>query len=748
VGDTCTWTLSSPCAPLGSANPYIYYEALHGFSPHYPFYDITYGCNSNDITQKYHLTPYCSGWGYDMVTGWGSANMLQLAWTLNAFMAGDYGAPTAAITGPPVNHWYNTDQTVNWTLTDTTGSGHPANGVAGSSQAWDADPGDSYSEPTPGTGSNFYGPQYLGATGSASGLANLSQGCHCAFVRGWDNAGESQVSTYGPLCYDNIPPVVTSTLSGNKQRGDHYIGPVQVTINATDSGSGLVGNIVYWVDRNPEQTYTGPFVVFLPGYHYIPSEISDVAGNVGDGGVGFHLDSNSKHSLTVSKTGTGTGSVTSSDGGINCGSTCSASYWDGQPVTLTAAPDPGFAFSGWSGCDISYGYSCTLSISANQQVYATFNVPVALQFIPVTPCRVADTRWPHGPFGGPSLAGGSSREITIPNSACNIPATASAYSLNVTAIPQGPLGLLTAWPSGYDRPEISIMNSWDGRIKANAAIVPAGTNGAISLYASDTTDVALDIDGYFVPAPDPSALAFYPLAPCRVADTRKPNGPLGGPSLVGRQQRDLPVLSSACGIPSTGLAYSMNFTVLPIDSAPLWVFNAWPAGQGRPGTSTLNAPTGTVVANAAIVPAGNNGDIDVWASSDTDLLVDIDGYFAPAGTGGLSLYSNVPCRVLDTRNTTGAFDGQIATNVVGSGCGVPATAQAFVLNATIVPDAPVYLLTLWPDGAPRPTASTLNAYDGIVTSNMAIVPTTNGSIDDYTAGVTNLLLDISSYFAP
>jgi hypothetical protein len=57
-------------------------------------------------------------------------------------------------------------------------------------------------------------------------------------------------------------------------------------------------------------------------------------------------------------------------------------------------------------------------------------------------------------------------------------------------------------------------------------------------------------------------------------------------------------------------------------------------------------------------------------------------------------------------------------------------------------------LTLWPDGEPQPTVSTLNAIDGFVTSNMAIVPTTNGSIDAYASALTQLIQDISSYFAP
>src|SRR5206468_7469283 len=103
-----------------------------------------------------------------------------------------------------------------------------------------------------------------------------------------------------------------------------------------------------------------------------------------------------------------------------------------------------------------------------------------------------------------------------------------AYSLNVAVVPAGPLGFLTAWPAGQTRPLASTLNSLDGRVKSNAAIVPAGTGGAISIFASNTTHVILDINGYFVPATDATALAFYPVNPCRIADTRRPVGTLGG----------------------------------------------------------------------------------------------------------------------------------------------------------------------------------------------------------------------------
>ena len=130
-------------------------------------------------------------------------------------------------------------------------------------------------------------------------------------------------------------------------------------------------------------------------------------------------------------------------------------------------------------------------------------------------------------------------------------------------------------------------------------------------------------------------------------------------------------------------------------------------------------------------------------------MADIDGYFAPAGTGGLSLYATAPCRVIDTRTRQrAASPGELTVNVVGSPCAPPSTAQAYVFNATVVPVGELGYLTLWPDTEQRPTASTLNAPDGAITSNMAIVPNINGKTDAYASGTTQLMLDISSYFAP
>ena len=397
-------------------------------------------------------------------------------------------------------------------------------------------------------------------------------------------------------------------------------------------------------------------------------------------------------------------------------------------------------------------YSLVLSNSTGTQLLSipnafTVSAPAALRFVPATPCRVVDTRNISGPFGGPYIAGGTSREFDIPNSQCGIPSTAQAYSLNLTVVPKGSLGYVTLWPAGQPQPQVSTMNSLDGRIKADAALLPAGTNGGVNVFASDDTDVLVDVNGYFVSSANNSSLAFYSMSPCRLIDTRLANGPLSGPYLYGGQFRSFPVLSSSCNVPAVAQAYSLNFTAIP--RGVLGYLTAWPTGEPQPLVSTLNALTGAITANAAIVTAGLNQAISAYASSDTDLVVDINGYFAPMATGGLSLYGLQPCRVLDTRLNNGQpFSGSLVIPVTKGSCAVPAAAKAYVMNATVVPAGSLGYLSLWPDGQAQPVVSTLNAVDGAITSNMAIVPTSNGSIDAFASNPTHLLLDVFGYFAP
>jgi hypothetical protein len=377
-----------------------------------------------------------------------------------------------------------------------------------------------------------------------------------------------------------------------------------------------------------------------------------------------------------------------------------------------------------------------------------------LRFNPVTPCRIADTRNPAGPFGGPAISGGTSRSFSILESACNIPSLAQAYALNITVVPHGPLGYLSIWPSGQPQPVVSTLNSLDGRIKANAVLVPGGSGGAVSVFVTGDADVILDITGYFYNGV--TSLHFFPLPPCRVADTRNSVSQLGGPRMTAGQTRSFPALSSNCGIPSTAAALSMNVTAVP--QGPLGYLAVWPSGSPQPLVSTLNAPTGAITANAAIVPVGSGGAVSVFVTDPGDVIIDVNGYFAPGGSAPnpLLFYPATPCRVADTRDPAGSFGGPSLSAgqarsfpVSSSSCGLAAGSKAYALNVTVLPQGLLGYLSIWPGGATQPVVSTLNSIDGTLVANAAIVPSAaDGSINVFVSNPADVILDSSGYFAP
>ena len=407
------------------------------------------------------------------------------------------------------------------------------------------------------------------------------------------------------------------------------------------------------------------------------------------------------------------------------------------------------------------GGASASATASDTATITTATSPAALGFFPLTPCRMVDTRAGQnktGSFGPPSLSAYAERDFPLLSSGCGIPSSAVAYSLNFTVAPPAALDFLSTWPAGQPYPSVSTLNSPGGVTLANAAIVPAGSTGAIAVMAAETTDLIIDLNGYFAP-PNGKELVFYPLTPCRVVDTRagqSKSGAFGPPSLQANATRNFP-LSGNCGIPSTAVAYSLNFTAVP--PGPLGYLSVWPTGQPYPGVSTLNASDGEVLANAAIIQAGTAGSITTLAGNPTDLIVDVNGYFGATGSAGaLHFYAITPCRIADTRSSqgkTGAFGPPSLAaganrnfQVTSSGCGVPSLAQAYSLNITVVPQGPLAYLSAWPAGQGFPGVSTLNSVLGNTIANAAIVPASSGSITVMAASATDLILDINGYFAP
>jgi hypothetical protein len=91
--------------------------------------------------------------------------------------------------------------------------------------------------------------------------------------------------------------------------------------------------------------------------------------------------------LTVSRQGAGSGTVTSSPAGIACGGTCTASYPQGTMVSLSATPDAGSTFGGWSGACSGTG-ACTVTMDAAQSVAALFNAGTFTLTVRKTPLLI------------------------------------------------------------------------------------------------------------------------------------------------------------------------------------------------------------------------------------------------------------------------------------------------------------------------------------------------------------------------
>jgi serine protease AprX len=146
--------------------------------------------------------------------------------------------------------------------------------------------------------------------------------------------------------------------------------------------------------------------------------------------------------------------------------------------------------------------------------------------------------------------------------------------------------------------------------------VPNAVFGSGRLNASAAVNAA---------APPPAS--FYTLTPCRVGDTRDPEGSSGGPALAAASIRNFPV-AGICGIPPSATAVAINLAVaFPTNGGDLRVY---PAGSAAPLASAINFRPGIVRANNATIRLGAGGQISVQCdmpSGLTNFFFDVYGYF-------------------------------------------------------------------------------------------------------------------------
>jgi hypothetical protein len=190
------------------------------------------------------------------------------------------------------------------------------------------------------------------------------------------------------------------------------------------------------------------------------------------------------------------------------------------------------------------------------------------------------------------------------------------------------------------------------------------------------------------------------------------------------------------------------------------------ASEGRtehPSTSNLNVTTSEVAANTSIVPVDADGNIVLFASVTTHVIVDVLGTFktaAPAQPGG-RFNALAPARLIDTRVAANATDNVYTktptvnfvskvNTVVAGKLGVPGAVQAVALIVTGVAKAGASpgFATVYPGGSTQPPTSNLNTNgNGDARPNLVIVPLgANGSIDITLQSTDDVVVDVAGYF--
>ncbi len=243
---------------------------------------------------------------------------------------------------------------------------------------------------------------------------------------------------------------------------------------------------------------------------------------------------------------------------------------------------------------------------------------------------------------------------------------------------------------------------------------------------------------------------YHPLSPVRVLDTRTGTGVTQG--RVGPESTIDFKATGVAGMPATGVtAVALNVTVTNA-SGPDSYLTVWPKGAPRPLASNLNFSAGVSVPNLVVASVGTDGRVSVFNNRGTvDVVADVQGWYSNAHVGSSYVPVN-PARLLDTRAASSVGPGgTIQLDVTGVG-GVPDSGvAAVVLNMTVDrATGPESYLTVWPSGAPRPTASNLNFSRGPASTNLVVAQVgAGGNVSIYNnLGSTDVIADVAGWFAP
>jgi hypothetical protein len=246
---------------------------------------------------------------------------------------------------------------------------------------------------------------------------------------------------------------------------------------------------------------------------------------------------------------------------------------------------------------------------------------------PMTPARLLDTR--NGTGLSAKLAANTPATFAVAGQG-GIPGNAVAVTGNVTAVNETAAWAVYLGPVPSASPSTSTINFLKGQIVGNSLTVALGAGGTLSATymstAGNTTDLVFDVTGFYTP--DASGVAYVPLTPARLLDTRS------GVGLSGKLSANTPATFSVAGrggVPQDAAAVTGNVTV--VNETAGWAVFLGPVPIASPTTSTINFLKGQIVGNGLTVALGSGGTLSATymstAGNKTDLVFDVSGYFAP-----------------------------------------------------------------------------------------------------------------------
>ncbi len=382
---------------------------------------------------------------------------------------------------------------------------------------------------------------------------------------------------------------------------------------------------------------------------------------------------------------------------------------------------------------------------------------------PVGPARLLETRiageltTADGRYQNVGFRGaGSVTELTVAGRA-GIPAFARSVVLDVTVVNARRPGYVTVYPCDGPPPNAAQVNHDAGGpadATTTAVVARVGASGRVCLFTMSDIDLAVDVTGFY-----PAASPFAAVSPARLLDTRvgepyrTADGQMQG---IGRREAGavtrLPVWERA-GVPRDSAAVVLTVTATGTDRAGF--VTAFPCDVPIPRAATLNHSAGATTTNTTLVPVGPSGDVCFYTMGATDLVVDVGGYHRV----DTSVRPLNPARLVETRTGPGlgTVDGQqhgigqaVADGVtvvqVGGRAGVPSGARTAFLVVTVTEPAGPGFVTVFPCGAARPNAASLNVTARATATNLAVAPLSRaGTVCIYSMVRTHLVVDVLGY---